>query len=450
MRFAPASVRAVACTALVATAVAFAQPTWVTDPEGAYPGRQAGLQGLAYVEATTFPADLTQDQTGLFVACDGAEADAFDLFLWVGALPAGAVDATGTLEVLTRRGADAARSARWRVDVDSLVGEVVVATPAVRRLLLDDLRLGGTLAVRLAVDPAAGAAQPTFVYAVDGFPDDVLACASRASAASDPFAGAAVVPVEPAPPTPADPFAGAPVAPVDPFAAPPAAPADPFAAPPAAPAPADPFGSPPAPAAAPAPATPPAPADPFAAPPAPSDPFGDAPSAPGDDGFDDLLVDPTTGLLTLFGSVDDFAPLPPHVELTTLIAEPNRAVLFSDQQAGFGAIGGFCNPEGGGGNGFVVELGSPAFDAYGETATLVLFDLGFEVGYIELGVYRDDAGAAGFIAYDDDELGLLRALEAFPMLEAVLSGDGGSGAEAYWTFETGELRAAIAGLECAP
>ena len=418
-----AAARVAVATAALATAVAVAQPTWVANPDGAYPGRQAGLQGVAYVEAATFPAGLSQEQTGLFVVCDGSAPDAFDLFLWVGALPGGAVDASGTLEVLTRRSDDAARSARWSVDADPSVGEVVVATANVRALLLEDLRRGGTLAVRLATVPAAGAAQPTFVYQVDGFPEDVLDCGARAAAASDPFAGAPVVPVAPAAD---DPFADAPVVPVDPFADAPATPADPFADAPSAPAP-------------------------FAAPPAaPSDPFADAPPALGEGADDTFLTDPTTGLLTLFGTIDEFAPLPPRVDLTALTAEPDRAVLQANPNGTFHAIGGFCNAEGGGDNGFLVELAAPAFDAYGESATLVLYVDGLEIGYAELGVYIDEDGAAGFVLYDEDELGILRALDAFEDLEAVLTGDGAEVAEAYWAFTTADLRAAIAAMPCAP
>lgn len=423
--------RFAAATVALATSVAFGQPTWVVDPEGVYPERQQGASGVAYVEAQRFPAGATQEETGLFVVCDVLAPDAYALFLWAGSMPDEAVDLAGTVEVLTRRGDDAARSARWSVEADPF-GQVLVATARVRALLLDDLRRGGSLAVRVLTDPAAGAAQPTFVYEVDGFPEADLDCAARVAATSDPFADAPIVPVEP---DADDPFADAPVVPVDPFADTPAAPADPFADAPAAP---DPF------------AAPPAPADPFAAPPAPADPFADAPPAAGD-GFDDeILTDPTTGLLSLFGTIDEFAPLPPRLDLTMLIAEPARAVAYANPDGSFGAIGGFCNPEGGGENGFVVELGSPAFASYGETATLVLYVDGLEIGYVELGVYTDDAGTAGFVLYDEDELGILRALDAFEDLEAVLSGDGVEVAEAYWWFQTADLAAAIAALDCAP
>jgi hypothetical protein len=81
---------------------------------------------------------------------------------------------------------------------------------------------------------------------------------------------------------------------------------------------------------------------------------------------------------------------------------------------------------------------------------LVLYVDGLEVGYAELGVYTDEVGAAGFVRYDDDEVGILRAFEAFEDLEAVLSGDGVEVAEAYWAFATADLRAAIAAMPCAP
>ncbi len=399
-----------AASVFLFAATAFAQPTWVVDPEGVYPERQQGASGVAYVEAARFPAGTTQEETGLFVVCDVLAADAYDLFLWAGVVPAAAVDASGSVEVLTRRGDDAARSARWSVEPDP-VGQVLVATDAVRALLLDDLRRGGSLAVRVLTDPAAGAAQPTFVYEVDGFPEGDLDCAARVAAASDPFAGAPIVPVEP---DADDPFADAPVVPVDPFADAPTAP------------------------------------DPFAAPAAPVDPFADGPPALGD-GFDDAFpTDPTTGLLSLFGTIDDFAPLPARIGLDSLVAEAQRAVAYTNSDGGFHAIGGFCNPEGGGDNGFVVELGSPAFASYAESATLVLYVDGLEVGYAELGVYTDDVGAAGFVRYDEDELGILRALEAFEDLEAVLTGDGVAVAEAYWSFETAALAEAMAALDCAP
>ena len=414
-----AAARVAAAAAALSVAVAFAQPTWVFDPEGVYPERQVGASGVAYVEAARFPEDLTQEATGLFVVCDALAPDAYDLFLWAGPLPA-AVDAAGTVEVLTRRGDDPARSARWSVEPDRVGGRVLVASDAARALLLDDVRQGGSLAVRVLVDPAAGAAQPTFVYEVSGFPEGELACAARAAATGDPFAGAPIVPVEPA----GD----------DPFAAPPAAP-DPFADAPAAP---DPF------------VAPPAPADPFAdAPPAPADPFADAPSEPGDALAGDVETDPTTGLLSLFGTVDEFAQLPPRLELAQLVAEPTRAIAYANPDGDLQAIGGFCNPEGGGENGFVIEIGSPAFAGYGDSATLVLYVDGLEVGFAELGVYRDDVGAAGFVRYDEDELGILRAFGAFADLELVLTGDG-LAADAYWWFTTADLAAALAALECAP
>ncbi len=421
--------RAVAATAVLATALAFAQPTWVADPDGAYPGRQAGVQGLAYVEAATFPADLTQDQTGLFVVCDGASLDATDLFLWVGVLPPGAVDAAGTLEVLTRRGSDAARSARWSVDVDSVVGEVVVANPTVRSLLLEDLRRGGTLAVRLATDPAAGAAQPTFVYEVDGFPEDALDCGSRTVAASDPFAGAPIVPVEPAAD---DPFADAPVAPVDPFADATAAPEDPFADAPRAPDPA-----------------PPPAADPFAV--APVAPASTAPPAVGDGYEDAFLTDPTTGLLSLSGTLAEVVSIPPRVDLTALTTDAAGAIIYANPGGVISAFGGFCDPEGGGDNGFFIELASPAFATFEERGTLVLYADGYEIGFVELGIYVDDRGATAYVVYDQDELGILRALEAFPTLEAVVFGSGaGDRADAYWGFATAEIATAVAVLDCAP
>ena len=427
-----AAARVAAAAAALSVAFAFAQPTWVFDPEGVYPERQQGVAGVAYVEAARFPADVTQEATGLFVVCDALAPDSYELFLWAGPVPDAALDAAGTVEVLTRRGDDAARSARWSVEADP-VGQVLVANDAVRALLLDDVRRGGSLAVRVLTDSAAGTAQPTFVYEVGGFPEVELACVSRATAADDPFAGAPVVPVEP---DGDDPFADAPVAPVDPFANAPLAPAapDPFADAPAAP---NPF------------AAPPAAADPFATPPAPSDPVADASPEPGD-GFDEpLRTDPTTGLQSLFGTIDDFAPLPPRLELAQLLAEPTRAIAYADPDGGIQAIGGFCSPEGGGENGFVIELGSPAFAAYGDSGTVVVYVDGLEVGFAELGVYRDDVGAAAFVTYDEDELGLLRAFEAFADLEMVLTGDGVA-ADAYWWFTTADLAAAITALDCAP
>lgn len=434
-----AAARVAAATAALATALAFAQPAWVVEPAGVYGARPGAIEGVAYVEAARFPATLTQEATGLFVVCSGATPDAYDLFLWAGAVPSAALDAAGTVEVLTRRADDAARSARWTVDADPNAGQVLVANAAVRALLLDDLRLGGSLAVRVQTDPAAGAAQPTFVYEVGGFPEADLDCAARAAAANDPFAGAPIVPVEPGAD---DPFADAPVVPVepgvsaDPFAdAPPAA--DPFADAPAAPA--DPFAD-----------APPAPADPFAdAPAAPADPFADAPPAAGD-GFEDVFAtDPTTGLLSLFGTIDEFAPLPARIELTESIAEPERALIYVNADR-FSAVGGFCNPEGGGDNGFVIEFASPAFDAYGESATIVLYADGAEVGYAELAVYRDNGSAAAFLVYDQDELGVLRAIAAFPTLEAVFTDGGDARAQGYVRFETAAFGAAIAALTCAP
>ena len=164
-----ATVRVAVAIAALASAVAFAQPTWVFDPEGVYPDRQGGASGVAYVEASRFPDATTQEATGLFVVCDALAADAYALFLWAGPMPAGAVDAAGTVEVLTRRGDDAARSARWAVEPDP-VGQVLVANANVRALLLEDVRRGGSLAVRVLTDPAAGASQPTFVYEVGGLP----------------------------------------------------------------------------------------------------------------------------------------------------------------------------------------------------------------------------------------------------------------------------------------
>lgn len=441
-----AAARVAAAAAALATASAFAQPAWVVDPAGVYGARPGAIEGVAYVEAARFPAAFTQEATGLFVVCSAATPDAYDLFLWAGDVPSAALDAAGTVEVLTRRADDAARSARWTVEVDPNAGQVLVANPAVRALLLDDLRLGGSLAVRVQTDPAAGAAQPTFVYEVDGFPEADLDCAARAAAANDPFAGAPIVPVEPAgddpfadaPVVPVDPFADAPE-PADPFADAPAAPADPFAD--APPAPADPF------------ADPPSPADPFAdAPAAPADPFADAPAAPaapGDGSGVAPLYDPTTGLLSLFGTIDEFAPLPPRVDLDATRVAPEEVLLYNADGA-FHAIGAFCNPEGGGDNGFLIEFGSPAFEGYGESATLVLYVDGLEVGYAELGVYRDNGAAAGYVAYDADELGILRAIAAFPTLEAVLSGDGVERAQAYWSFPTPDLASAIAAMTCAP
>ena len=412
-RFRRTAARGAILTASLAAAVAFAQPTWVFDPEGVYPERQQGASGVAYVEATRFPAGATQDETGLFVVCDALAIDAYDLFLWAGPVPDAAVDAAGTVEVLTRRGDDAARSARWSVEPDP-VGQVLVANAAVRALLIDDLRRGGSLAVRVLTDPAAGAAQPTFVYEVGGFPEVDLDCAARVAAANDPFAGAPIVPVEP---DSDDPFADAPVAPVDPFADAPPAPVDPFAD------------------------APPAPVDP--APPAAGDGVDD-PSV-----TDPFLTDPTTGLLSFFGTIDEFEPLPPRLDLLLLDAQATQAIAFANPDGVVSAIGAFCNPDGGGDNGVLLELASPAFATFGEGATLVLYADRNEVGFVELGVFRTDAGVTGYVRYDKDELGVLRAIDAFPTLEAVLVGSGDL-AEAYWSFETADLAAAVAALDCAP
>jgi hypothetical protein len=140
-------------------------PTWVVMPESDNFSR-AGL-GSAYVEAFTHPDTMTQLETGIFVACDPGSVDRYDVFVWIGEHPMPGKDTVaGTIEVVTRRDAEGVRSTTWLLDE----GDTTIrALGPARAGMLDDLRLGGTLSLRVQSDPGLGAEQPTFQFAVDGF-----------------------------------------------------------------------------------------------------------------------------------------------------------------------------------------------------------------------------------------------------------------------------------------
>jgi hypothetical protein len=187
---------------LCAASLAFAQDgAWVVFPEED-PFSPVGL-GAAYVEPFSHPDTVQQSDTGLVVACDPAAPDGYELYVWIGAHPMPAKDPrAGTIEVLTRRDADEVRTTLW-----SVVGSndtVVLASERVRELLMDDLRRGGVLSLRVLTDPPRGALQPTFQFDVDGFAavEAALACAEVGRRASQP------APTDPAPPAGAEPGGG--------------------------------------------------------------------------------------------------------------------------------------------------------------------------------------------------------------------------------------------------
>lgn len=187
---------AIALSAVTSTVRAQA-PTWVVDPSGdAFVEAERGI-GFAYVEAFSFPADMTQIQTGLFITCDADAPDGYDLYVWLSDAPIPALDpAARQIDVLTRLGDGAIGQATWTV---SDYGSFKVARPdeTTRTALMADMARGGVLAVRVLAEPALGAAQPTFQFQVDDFARvGALTCSEQALPRPDPFA-----------PAPADPFA---------------------------------------------------------------------------------------------------------------------------------------------------------------------------------------------------------------------------------------------------
>jgi hypothetical protein len=140
-------------------------PTWVVMP-GSDSFSRAGL-GSAYVEAFSHPDTMTQLETGIFVACDPSSTDGYDVFVWIGAHPMPGKDAVaGTVEVVTRRSAEGVRATTWLLDE----GDTTIrALGPARAGMLEDLRFGGTLSLRVQSDPGVGAEQPTFEFAIDGF-----------------------------------------------------------------------------------------------------------------------------------------------------------------------------------------------------------------------------------------------------------------------------------------
>jgi hypothetical protein len=175
-------------------------PTWVVTLDDD-PFSDSGL-GAAYVEAFAYPEGMSQIDTGLFVACEPSQVDHYEIFVWIGMHPMPARDAfADTIEVLTRREADAVRTDAWRLG-DGL--SLVYAPEAARAALLDDLRRGGTLALRVLTDPALGARQPTFQFVVDGFAavEEALDCANAAdrdAPSASPAGAAAPEEEEPSP-----------------------------------------------------------------------------------------------------------------------------------------------------------------------------------------------------------------------------------------------------------
>ncbi len=384
-----------------------------------------GGVGFAYVEAFRHPAYMEQIDTGLFVACDPAADDGFELYLWTqeGRMPA-LNPATQTLSVLTRRGQDAVRSQPWRV-IDFGDGyQEVFADPATRAALFDDLRRGGVLAIRLESDPSLGAAQPTFEFLVDGFAavEATLAvCASQRMPARDPFAG------------PSDPFAAPPA---DPFAAPPAT--DPFAAPPVE----NPFAAPPV-------------ANPFAAPPV-ANPFGQSPNAPVDPfGGPDVadggqVFDPITGLVSFQTLLTDYRSLPVQ-PVNQVVSDVDFVALVgpTDAQGRFNAFGVVCQA-GAGQNGVYIEVLSTWMEA-DQILFAVLFNAGREIGALEIETELDNRGTpTGYVVWDEDETGFAKAVEAFDRLDVLMFVGDASEPSDHWQLDAVSLRPVLAGLSCRP
>lgn len=400
-------------------------PRWVIDPAADNFNTNGGV-GFAYVEAFRHPAYMEQIDTGLFVACDPAAQDGFELYLWTqeGRMPA-LNTATQTLSVLTRRDQDAVRSQPWRV-VDFGDGyQEVFADATTRAALFDDLRRGGVLAVRVESDPSLGAAQPTFEFLVDGFAEveAVLSvCAGQRASqqpARDPFAA------------PADPFAAPPA--TDPFAAPPVS--DPFAAPPAA----NPFAAPPA-------------ADPFAAPPV-ANPFGQAPAVPAaPSGAEDggQFLDPITGLISFQTALTEYRSLPVQ-SVDQVVNDSSFAALVgpTNAQGRFNAIGFVCQA-GAGQNGLYIELMSTWLQA-DEILFAVFFDAGREIGGIEVETELSNSGTpTGYVVWDEDEVGFATAVEVFDRLDVLLFVGDAAEPSDHWRLDTASLRPALAGLSCSP
>lgn len=250
----------VVALALLGAASAQGRPTWVLGADAT----------LAYVEAYAFPTGVAQVDTGIFVVCDDEAPNGLNVYLWTGTFGVRPAD---QVEGLVRREQDTPRRHPFLTFGANLDRAAPLYFSDVD-LFLDDLRRGGSMAVRLMLFAgAAEASQPTYQYDVSGFPavEAQLRC-------PPPTAGAPA----PAAPAPVDPFAsprtGA--AAPDPFAAP-ATPAPPAPAPapaPAAPPPVAP-APPAAPAAPPAAVVPPRPSAPTS-PTGPAAPTSPAPAAP--------------------------------------------------------------------------------------------------------------------------------------------------------------------------
>ena len=239
--------------ALLGAAAAQAQerPGWVLT----------GDAREAYVEAYSFPGGVAQVDTGIFVLCDDQAPSGLNVVLWTGSF---GVQVAEQVDGLVRRDQDAVRRHPFLV----FGAASNRATPQFFEdvdLFLDDVRRGGSVAIRLLLLPGVPeASQPTYMYDVSGFEAIEAQLACRAT--PDPFAA----------PAQSEPVVSA--ASPDPFGS--AAPSTP-----AAPSPrASPRASAPsAPSSPPAPSTPSAPSSPSApsAPPAPSAPSTpSSPSAP--------------------------------------------------------------------------------------------------------------------------------------------------------------------------
>ena len=234
-----------ALVVLVASATSLAQnaPSWVYN-------RADG----AYVEAFSYPSGMTQAETAIMIVCDLAAPAGINVVLWIGDHGVRPTE----VDVLVRRDQDAIQRYPWFVGSNGDRASPMLYADVER--FLDDLRRGGTLALRFFLLPGVPeASQPTFQYAIDGFAE--IEQQLRCDEPPDPFAALPAAPdpfATPSPPPAPPPIATSPrggqAAPAT--VAPPAA-ADPPPPPP-----------PPPPAAAAPPATAPA-MTPPAAPPAP-------------------------------------------------------------------------------------------------------------------------------------------------------------------------------------
>jgi hypothetical protein len=287
-----------------------------------------------------------------------------------------------TIEVLVRREADAIRSGRWTLDESETT---LRAATAERSSLLADLRRGGNVALRIVSDPALGAAQPTFQFAVDGFAAveahlDCLRVGSTAPA-RDPFAAVA----------PAGPGVGV--------------------------------------------VTREPPTSGSAAP--------EAPAA------DPWRVHPITGLYTYDSTLAEFEPLPaPFTVDGVFDTGADFVMLVGDAPAELLRGLSYSCASTGGANGVIATVASPAL-IEDEFAYLVLFEAGSEIGEVELSWAHEAEGVReAIVEYDEDEVGLYLALMLYGALDAVLLAESGDVID-FWRIEPRGFATAIDGLGCA-